>query len=89
MLVENLGLFLADFGVEATIPSGIVKVLFDQDYAPMDLGAEGRSLVACGLSSQLQGLRHGSTITINAKSYRVVSVQPTGDGAFTDLILKE
>lgn len=89
MLVENLELFLADFGIEATIPTGKVTILFDQDYAPLELGAEGRSLVACGRTSQLQNLRHGSTIIINAKTYRIVSVQPTGDGAFTDLILKE
>ena len=95
---ENLNLFLNDFAVDAAIngttPSGgnlptLVKVLFDEEYLPLELGAEGRALTATGKTEDLKAIRHKTTIAIEGKNYSVVGVHPIMDGKFTELELKE
>ena len=65
-----------------------VKVIFDDTFAAMELGAEGRSITALGKTSDLSTVSHGDEIAINSLTYRVVGVQPQGDGRFTLLVLK-
>lgn len=66
-----------------------IKVIFDEDYTPMDLvGAEGRSLTATCKSSDVRGANHRSLLQIGSLTYKVEGIHPTMDG-FTELILKE
>lgn len=90
MLNENLDTFLdtSHFALTATLNGVSVRVLFDDTFAAMELGAEGRSITALGKSSDLSNVSHGDPIVINSLTYRVAGVQPQGDGAFTLLILK-
>lgn len=90
MLNENLDVFLdtSHFAVTATLDGVSVKVLFDDTFLAMELGAEGRSVTALGKTSDLGNANHGDPIVINSLTYRVAGVQPQGDGAFTLLVLK-
>lgn len=92
-MLEDLDIFLADFSQQAVLTIGStlksIKVIFDEDYTPMDLvGAEGRSLTATCKSSDVRGASHRSLLQIGSKNYKVESVQPVMDG-FTELVLKE
>ncbi|MGL5805956.1 MAG: hypothetical protein ACRC11_11015 [Xenococcaceae cyanobacterium] len=89
MKSENLNLFLNDFAVDANINGILVKVLFDEEYLPLELGAEGRALTATGKTEDLKTIRHGMAISIEGKNYSVVGVHPIMDGKFTELELKE
>lgn len=91
MLNENLDTFLDldHFAVTVTLDGVAVKVIFDDTFAAMELGAEGRSITALGKTSDLSQVSHGDAITINSLTYRVVGIQPQGDGAFTLLVLKQ
>lgn len=93
-MLEDLDIFLADFSQQAVLTIGStlksIKVIFDEDYTPMDLvGAEGRSLTATCKSSDVRGATHRSLLQIGSFTYKVESVRPTMDGLFTELILKE
>jgi hypothetical protein len=88
---ENLDLFfrLDDFAVEGTLASGVkVKGIFDQEFLAMEMGAEGRNITFTGKTSDFTGLHHGDTITIATIPYKIVGIEPQGDGKVTDLILK-
>jgi hypothetical protein len=89
MLNENLDIFLDDFARVATLDGVETRVIFDSNYLEMGFGAEGRSITALGKSSRLSNARHGDPITIDGKTYTIVGVRPQGDGAFTELELKE
>lgn len=89
MISENLDLFLVDFALTATLNGKTIRVLFDENFLSFELGAEGRSITATGKTSDLEGTRHGDAIEINGRSFQVVGVQPQGDGAFTQLVLKQ
>lgn len=89
-LKENLDLFLEEFATTAVLDDGSsIRVIFDNEYDPMALEAEGRQIVACCKTSDTARAHHGSTLSIDKKTYTVVGIQPDMEGAFTDLILKE
>lgn len=90
MLVENLDAFLQDFGVTAIDnDSNSFLVLFDQFHSQMDIGIEGRSLIATAKSEDVSNLHHGSELVIKDKIYEIVGIRPLDDGKFTQLDLKE
>lgn len=87
---ENLDIFLTDFGVPATLNGSVtLRVLFDREFSPIEFGAEGHAITATTRTDSLFGVRHGDTLTIAGNTYKVIGIQPIGDGKFTDLVLKE
>jgi hypothetical protein len=91
MFNENLDAFLEDFGVIAVVNGGNNSffVLFDEFHSRMDIGVEGRSLIATAKTENIANLNHGSMLIIANKSYEVVGIRPIDDGKFTELDLKE
>lgn len=90
-MIENLDAFLEDFGVIAEINGGNNSffVLFDQFHSRMDIGIEGRSLIATAKTEDVVNLNHGTMIVIQNNKYEVVGIRPIDDGKFTELDLKE
>jgi hypothetical protein len=88
---ENLDVFfrLSDFAVEATLASEVkIAGIFDQEFLAMEMGAEGRHITFTGKTSDFTELRHGDIITIATIPYKLIGIEPQGDGKITDLILK-
>jgi hypothetical protein len=89
-MLENLDAFLQDFGVTAIDnDSNSFLVLFDQFHSRMDIGMEGRSLIATAKSEDVINLNHGSELEIEDNTYKIVGIRPLDDGKFTELDLKE
>ena len=89
-MLENLDAFLQDFGVTAIDNnSNSFLVLFDQFHSRMDIGMEGRSLIATAKSEDVINLNHGSELEIEDNTYKIVGIRPLDDGKFTELDLKE
>jgi hypothetical protein len=89
-MIENLDAFLQDFGVTAIDnDSNSFLVLFDQFHSRMDIGMEGRSLIATAKSEDVINLNHGSELEIEDNTYKIVGIRPLDDGKFTELDLKE
>jgi hypothetical protein len=93
MLKENFEVFfnLDEFAELAVLPTGkTVKIVFDENYEPLLQEVfEGRSITAYGLTTDLDGLRHGQTIEIEGRSFSVDERRPTDDGKMTELLLRE
>jgi sorbitol-specific phosphotransferase system component IIA len=85
---EDLNVFLVDFGIIATHQSSDFLVIFDEFHSPMELGAEGRSIVATAQTSDTENFHHGDTLTVNQQDYIIVGIRPIDDGKFTELDLK-
>jgi hypothetical protein len=89
-MIENFDAFLQDFGVTAIDnDSNSFLVLFDQFHSRMDIGMEGRSLIATAKSKDVINLNHGSELEIEDNTYKIVGIRPLDDGKFTELDLKE
>jgi|688.fasta_scaffold254211_4 hypothetical protein len=91
-MIENFDAFLQDFGVTAIDNnSNSFLVLFDQFHSRMDIGMEGRSLIATAKSEDVinLNLNHGSELEIEDNTYKIVGIRPLDDGKFTELDLKE
>ena len=88
-MIENLDAFLNDFGVIAVSGNDSFSVLFDQFHSPMDIGVEGRSLIATAKTQDVINLNHQSELMIEDKVYEVVGIRLLDDGKFTQLDLKE
>jgi hypothetical protein len=89
-MIENFDAFLQDFGVTAIDnDSNSFLVLFDQFHSRMDIGMEGRSLIATAKSEDVINLNHGSELEIEDNTYKIVGIRPLDDGKFTELDLKE
>ena len=79
--VTNAVAVLLDTGAQAL-------VMFDNDYqAGLGSTFEASQPTALGASADLQGLGHGSLLTIGADTWAVVGVQPDGTG-LTRLMLE-
>jgi hypothetical protein len=91
MILENLSAFLEDFGVDAEIDGfSPFLVLLDKFHSRMDIGIEGRSIIATAKSEDIEDIaNHGTEITIEGKTYEIVGIRPLDDGQFTELDLKE
>lgn len=90
MLVEDLSIFLGDFGEPANLNNcAQVTVIFSSNYDPMALGADGRSIVALGRTEELGTVLQGDRLEIRNLYYTVVSAEPIQDGKFTRLQLEE
>ncbi|MEG3437695.1 hypothetical protein V0288_11245 [Pannus brasiliensis CCIBt3594] len=88
MIEETLSSFFEDFGVVARrADNSEFLVFFDESHSPMEVGAEGRSIVATCPTSEAN-FDHGDTLEIDGKSYSIVGVRPVDDGKITELDLR-
>ncbi len=89
-LENDLQSFLQDFGETAILEGGDeVNVIFDNEYVAASLlgvEVETANATATGLTSDLENLVHENTVEIRGVTYRIVGVQPDGQG-MTVLIL--
>ena len=89
MIQENLEIYFKEFAVQGELLDGtFISGIFDQEFLQMDIGVEGRQITFCAKSTDVTDLHHGDTITINSIPYSIVGIEPQGDGAITDLVLK-
>lgn len=93
MLIEDFDFISTDdFAVTASASiAGVVTsvdVIFDDEYTPMGIDAEGRQITAYCKSSAIAGIAHRDTLTLSQTLYEIVGVHPEGDGCYTELLLK-
>ena len=86
MFAEDHGIYLADFGVDATLDGQAVRVIFDNAYTEV-LGLATRSPRAGLPSSSAGSAQQGSVLVVSGTTYQVASVQPDGTG-WTELMLE-
>ena len=92
MFAEDLGAFLADFGVQCTAGSASFLGIFDQPASVVGLGHG--DVVSAEYSVVIKGtdaaaLKSGNTITVGGTAFKVREKLPEGDGAFVRLTLSK
>jgi len=89
---DDLPSFLQDFGETAILEGGgEVTVIFDDEFvaaSPLDQEVESTKPQAIGLSSDLEGVEHETTIEIRGVTYRIVGIHPDGQGMTTLILTK-
>lgn len=89
-MTEDLSIFLVDFGESATLNGdATVTVIFSNRYDPIAFGADGRSITAVGMTSDLGVIVQGDVFRLRETDFTVVSVEPIQDGQFIQLQLEE
>jgi hypothetical protein len=66
-----------------------MRPMFDYVYERSGMRAEARNLMALCKTSEIADVHHRDTILIENKTYTIVGVNPTQDGAVTILTLEE
>lgn len=88
MIIEDLSLFLADFGV--TVTSGAVSGMGILDM-PSQVVADGMVLTTdyklTVRTSDFGGLIYGAAVTVDGVNYQVREALKVDDGNFTELML--
>lgn len=87
---EDLDIFFAGMDAKAAVYSGTgltIKVYFDQPYAEVGDVESTRPMITCK-SSDVPGVGHAATFTIEGTVWRVQSAQPDGTG-ITAVLLKK
>jgi len=86
-MIEDLSLFMADFGVDATLAGNAVRAIVDTDtFVDTEVATQQPSALV--KATQASTAAPGQTFVANAVSYTVRQVlQEPPDGAFVRLIL--
>lgn len=79
MFAEDLDAFFTDFGVDATLNSASVRVIFDAAYTD-PLGVESVGPVATLPTADAATAAHGQTLIVASTTYKVRGVEPDGTG---------
>lgn len=85
-MIEEASDFLLDFGVDAVISAGTVKVILD-NAAHFALGVENTVPTVVGAASDLSSVDKGDAVSIAGTNY-TVSHPPLSDGVMTTLVLR-
>lgn len=83
MFVEDLSLFLSDFGVSATLDGATTHGIFDNGYALGNVGLTGMASTQPTFTlptASISGEPEGQTLVVNATSYYVSAHEPDGTG---------
>jgi hypothetical protein len=79
--------FLNDFGQDIELSDKTIKGIFDSPHNPLSVGGEMQFSVQETFimveTSDVSSIAHGSTLTIDSRSYVVTDVQPDGTGMST------
>jgi len=76
-----------DIGVDAIYGGETIRALFQNGFVVIN-GVETTAPMAECLDTDINGVGHDATITVNGVTYTVIGIQPTGHGT-TKLILSE
>ena len=76
-----------DLGVDAIYKGETIRALFQNGFVVIN-GVETTAPMAECLDTDVTGVSHDDTITVNGVTYTVIGIQPTGSGT-TKLILSE
>jgi len=88
-VVEDLSLYVQEFGVDATVAAGTVRVIFDRQ-AGESLGmVDQADPVVTFVAADWPAVARGATITVNATTYRVIGVEPDGTGLAQSRLARE
>lgn len=79
MFAENHAAFFTDFGVDATLNSASVRVIFDAAYTD-PLGVESVGPVATLPTADAATVAHGQMLIVASTTYKVRGVEPDGTG---------
>ena len=89
---EDLSIFFADFGVDATLAAAPVRGIFDDDYVDSGLGARGMAGSGPAFtlaSAQVPASPYGAALVVPGHgNYSVVEHRPDGTGLSVLLLEK-
>lgn len=79
-MVEDQSIYVQEFGVDATVAAGSVRVIYDRNpetaLGMVDQAGPSVSFV----SADWPAVTRGAEITIDAVTFRVIGVEPDGTG---------
>ena len=79
-LTEDFAPYFADFGVDATLPSGaVVRGIFDNGFVDA-FGVSDTEKAFTAPATAVSALVYGHTVTISGTAYTVAELQPDGTG---------
>ncbi len=77
-VIDDLPTFFADHGVDATWNGTTFKVIFHNEYEAVSLFGveiESKNPFMEVKDTDIAGMAHGNTVTINATAYKVKNIQ--------------
>lgn len=84
--ISDIRAIVDDCGVTIQVGSGEIRAVYDNPYAALtdDYGIVGGSqrILYC-VSGDVTSLKIGSSVTIDGKTYKVISIEPDGTGLTT------
>lgn len=82
MFTEDLPLYFADFGVDATLNGGAVRGVFDNAYAlgSVGVGMAGTQPVFTLATASVGADPVGQALLVGADTYTVAAHEPDGTG---------
>jgi len=92
VFVEPLGIAMANAEIAIWTHNATpknIQVIFNYGYRPFGFEAEGRNIEILVITSEIADMAQGESIVISSKTYKVASVQPYQDGAFSVIKLQE
>lgn len=90
-VIDDLPTFFADHGVDATWNATTFKVIFHHEYEAAVLFSveiESRNPFMEARDTDIAGMVHGNTVTIDGVAYKVKNIQP-GDMGTSIVILSK
>jgi hypothetical protein len=79
-LTEDFAPYFADFGVDATLPSGaVVRGIFENGFVDA-FGVSETEKAFTAATAGVSALTYGQTVTIAGTAYTVAELQPDGTG---------
>lgn len=93
-ITADLGTFLntGEFAVDITFGAGTIKGIFDNEFIESnqdEISVEDLQPQVIVKSSDIPGLAHGDTMTIESVVYNVVGIQPDGTGLTLVILSKD
>ena len=81
-----------EFGVNITYDAGTIKGVFDNEFIESnqdEISVEDFQPQVIVKSSDIPGLSHGDTMTIESVDYNVIGIQPDGTGLTLVILSKD
>jgi len=79
-VVEDLAVYVHEFGVDATVAAGTVPVIFDRDPGTSVGLVDQADPTATFVTADWPAVARGAEITIDATTYRVIGIEADGTG---------
>lgn len=90
----EVSIYFTDFGTDALVGSTSIRVVFNNPFKAVSQftgEVESSAPIALAMNTDIaaQNIQHGTVITIKAKTYKVIGLQPDGEDLTILVLSKE